>query len=79
VKRIVLIIILYQSSPPHFRDKIKLKKKIMEKAIIIQCEKSKPLRDFIKDEWEVVESKTEAGIEYYVLRERLEPLQSQGS
>jgi hypothetical protein len=51
----------------------------MEKAIIIQCEKSKPLRDFIKDEWEVVESKTEAGIEYYVLRERLEPLQSQGS
>ena len=60
----------------------------MEKAIIIQCEKSKPLRDFIKDEWEVVESKTEAGTEYYVLRERLDilktlvkkdPLQSQGS
>ena len=44
----------------------------MEKLIYISSNKDRPIRDFFKPEFEVIESKTEEGVEYYVIRERTE-------
>lgn len=36
----------------------------MEKLIIISCNQDKPVQDFIKDSYEVLIGKTEAGVEH---------------
>ena len=43
----------------------------MQKTIIIAMDRDKPIRDVIKDEYEKVERKTEEGVEFYYLIERV--------